>query len=366
MRVSSKFKIIYLILILMLAILTQSALSQKQPTLEVFSEKNPCPPCAKAEEIAKKLAAEYNASYIVYDIAKEAKRAEEYGANMGSVVVNHKVNISVWEVGEEGLEQSIREALGDKPLEAVSKEPKGKSFIGWLRSFGRHFKTGSASLGLLLLSSYLLGIFGGLNPCALGVFPVVVGYIAGKNVKAAKSFLIAILIGLGLTGVYMVFGLVVGFGVSFSISFVTKFQRYLFAIGGVVILVMGLYMMKLIKIPFLERGCPTPKPTKGLIGAVGVGVMLGLFYFVCVFPLLTPLLTYLISHPSLASGTSLLSIFGLGMSSPLIVLGLMTGGMRTVVLKKLTKKRDLISKISGGILVLVGVWFLWAFIRMVT
>lgn len=285
---------------------------------------------------------------------------------MGSVVINRKTMVSVWEVGVEGLAQNIREALGAKPLEAVSKEAKSKSFTGWLRSFGRHFKTGTAGLGLLLLSSYLLGIFGGLNPCALGVFPVVVGYIAGRDVKAAKSFLIAILIGLGLTGVYIVFGLVVGFGVSFTVSVITKFQRYLFAIGGVVILVMGLYMMKLIKIPFLERECLTPKPTKGLLGAVGVGVMLGLFYFVCVFPLLTPLLTYLISHPSLSSGTSLLSIFGLGMSSPIIVLGLMTGGMRTVVLRKLTKKRDLISKISGGILVLVGVWFLRGFLRMVT
>jgi len=251
-------------------------------------------------------------------------------------------------------------------LLAVSKEAKSRSFIGWLRSFGGHFKTGTASLGLLLLSSYLLGIFGGLNPCALGVFPVVVGYIAGKDVKAAKSFLIAVLIGLGLTGVYIMFGLAVGFGVSFTVSFITKFQLYLFAIGGVIILIMGLYMIKLIRIPFLDRRCMTPKPTKGLLGAVGVGAILGLFYFCCVFPLLTPVLTFLISKPSLLSGTSLLSIFGLGMSTPIILLGLMTGGMRTVALKKLAEKKDLVSKIGGVILVLVGVWFLWTFLRMIT
>ncbi|MBU0566855.1 cytochrome c biogenesis CcdA family protein [bacterium] len=355
---------IFIGFILSLVILAQVLFAQGKPTIEVFSEECPCGPCLKAEEIAKKVADKYNADYIVYDVMKDTSKMAEYGASMGSVIVNRKVHISVWEVGAENLEDAIRRALGEKP-DTEDVVTKKTSIISWFRSFNRYFKQGDTDILFLLIASFALGLFAGLNPCAIGVFPVVVGYIAGKEVKVARSFLIAVLIGVGLTLVYAALGVLIGLGASLTVSSVANISRYVYSIGGIIILVIGLHMMKVLRLPFFKEKCMQPKPVSGLFGAVGVGVMLGFFYFCCVLPLLAPILTYLLSHPSLSNGVSLLSLFGFGMASPIIAVGLMTGGARKLVLKKLSKRRDLVSKISGGILVLVGIWFLWAFVQMI-
>src|SRR3989338_8061889 len=107
----------------------------------------------------------------------------------------------------------------------------------------------------LIIGAFLGGLISFLAPCVLPIIPGFLAYLAGSSTAEAGSKRKEIFI----NGVFFV----LGFGIVFALlgvllntlleNIAYDVQTWLSRIGGVMIIFFGLYLVRLIRIPFLER-----------------------------------------------------------------------------------------------------------------
>jgi cytochrome c-type biogenesis protein len=120
---------------------------------------------------------------------------------------------------------------------------------------------------------------------------------------------------------------------------------------GVITILLGFVFLG--KFPFAPTFRPTIKTTGGLVGAPLLGILFGVGWTPCIGPSLAAVQTLAFQESSAVRG-ALLSLgycFGLGL--PFIATGLFLD--RTEKMRKyLVKRGDLISKIGGVFLIVIG------------
>ena len=98
--------------------------------------------------------------------------------------------------------------------------------------------------------------------------------------------------------------------------------------------------------------------TKGLLGALLLGLVSGLVASQCAIPVLAAILTYVMaSKESLVYGAFLLLIYALGRGVPIILAGTFAGILKEIHV--LGKWSEIFEKASGVIVLLVGFYFIW-------
>jgi cytochrome c-type biogenesis protein len=120
---------------------------------------------------------------------------------------------------------------------------------------------------------------------------------------------------------------------------------------GVITILLGFIFLG--KFPFAPTFRPTIKTTGGLVGAPLLGILFGVGWTPCIGPSLAAVQTLAFQESSAVRG-ALLSLgycFGLGL--PFIASGLFLD--RTEKMRKyLVKRGDLISKVGGVFLIVIG------------
>ncbi len=102
----------------------------------------------------------------------------------------------------------------------------------------------------------MAGLVSFLSPCVLPIIPGFLAYLAGSSLTESEGrkrwdvFVNSIYFVIGFSLVFAVLGVLLNTILSSSAA---GTQLWLSRIGGVVIIFFGLYLAKLIKIPFLER-----------------------------------------------------------------------------------------------------------------
>jgi len=98
--------------------------------------------------------------------------------------------------------------------------------------------------------------------------------------------------------------------------------------------------------------------TKGLPGALLLGLVSGLVSSQCATPVLAAILTYVMAQKTgMVYGAVLLFIYALGRGVPILLAGTFTGVLKSF--SALGKWADWFEKVSGVIIILVGFYFLW-------
>jgi cytochrome c-type biogenesis protein len=157
----------------------------------------------------------------------------------------------------------------------------------------------------------------------------------------AAAFLLgvgAVFISLGALGGF-VGALLVGFGELLRIG------------AGILLLFFGLLMLRLIPLPFLQRDLRahlSHKPT-GYAGSVLVGLAFGAGWTPCIGPILASIITVASARGSATQGAMLLTIYALGFAIPFVLAAQMLPAIG-----KLSRYTGIIEKMSGGLLLLVG------------
>ena len=134
------------------------------------------------------------------------------------------------------------------------------------------------------------------------------------------------------------------------------YQTLLGRIGGLLIVVLGLFTMGIIKIPWLNYEKRAYwKPGKG--GAVIASLMMGIFFATgwtpCIGPTLGAILTLGMSQQSSGQAIVLASGYALGLAIPFLALGI---GLDKSVrfFARFRQSIRVIEIVSGGLLVVVG------------
>ena len=211
------------------------------------------------------------------------------------------------------------------------------------------------------LLGYVLVFFGGvitsIGPCNAAMIPLIIGYVGGAvNLPRRKAFEISLVFAIGLAITFMVLGIIASL-VGGLLGGSTRVWYYLVAL---ICFIIGLQMLGVFHInpPYWLAGLREKIKTKGLLGALLLGLISGLVASQCATPVLAAILTFVIARKeSLVYGTVLLLIYALGRGVPIVLAGTFAGAMKSIL--AFGKWSDKLEKASGVIIILVGFYFIW-------
>ena len=195
--------------------------------------------------------------------------------------------------------------------------------------------------------AFTAGLISFLSPCILPLVPGYLSFAAGFSVNRGKVFLGSILFVLGFSVVFISFGAIFGGLGNQLVANEDLISRVL----GVITIFLGFIFLG--KFPFAPTFRPKIKTTGGLVGAPLLGILFGVGWTPCIGPSLAAVQTLAFQESSAVRGALLSFGYCLGLGLPFMASGLFLD--RTEKLRKyLVKRGDLISKIGGVFLIVIG------------
>ncbi len=141
----------------------------------------------------------------------------------------------------------------------------------------------------------------------------------------------------------------------------------LISIAGGVIILFGLHQIGLLKLGFLlpTKQIDLPADKLGPFKAPLLGAAFAFGWTPCVGPILAAILTYAATLDTVGKGVMLLIVYSAGLGIPFLLTTLaMKGFFR--LFSKIKTRMNLIQKISGAILVLLGILMISGKLTMIT
>jgi cytochrome c-type biogenesis protein len=131
---------------------------------------------------------------------------------------------------------------------------------------------------------------------------------------------------------------------------------WLVRIGGVVIIIFGLHMTHIIRIPFLDfdlRPQSTPERRRGYLSSALMGVFFSAGWSPCVGPVLGAILTLAFTGTSVGQAALLLGAYSAGLGIPFLLAAMQIGWV-TSILRKYGKVMRYAEIVMGVLLIAVG------------
>jgi len=217
-----------------------------------------------------------------------------------------------------------------------------------------------SSVGLGL--AFVAGLVSFLSPCVLPIVPGYVTFITGLTLDelqetdgAAARRQAAVHSALFVLGFSAVF-VTLGATATALGSVINRSMPLLQQVGGVVVVLFGLYMLGWLRLPFLmrERRVHLASKPVGKAGSVVAGVAFGAGWTPCVGPILATILLYAGMEGSVGRGMLLLAVYALGLGLPFFLAAV---GLNWYLASARYLRRWLvpIERAAGAFLVVVGV-----------
>jgi cytochrome c-type biogenesis protein len=145
------------------------------------------------------------------------------------------------------------------------------------------------------------------------------------------------------------------------------YRAWISRIGGVLVLVFGLYVLGLFNLGALSRERRvhiTDKPL-GYLGTVIVGVAFGAGWTPCIGPILSSILTYAATQAELSRGLLLLGAYSLGLAVPFVIAAVAVEWFLRAF-ERLRAHMIWVTRLSGALLVIVGVLLITDYLTVIT
>ena len=167
----------------------------------------------------------------------------------------------------------------------------------------------------------------------------------------------------GFSAVFVAFGA----SASFIGQVLITYQDHIRRIGGILIVVFGLYLLGILNINFLkmEHRFQFRNRPAGYVGSFLIGMAFAAGWTPCVGPVLGTILLYASTTDSLLNGVLLLTSYSLGLGLPLFFTALGWIGF-SPTLKQARMYLWGVSTVSGVMLIVVGVMIYANTLTMIT
>jgi cytochrome c-type biogenesis protein len=207
--------------------------------------------------------------------------------------------------------------------------------------------------------AFLAGLASFLSPCVFSLVPAYIGYLGGRAVggevtdsNRLTTFTHGLAFVLGFSIVFVTLGVATSaFGrLLFDLRFILS------KVGGIIIIIFGLHMIGVFRIPILEydtRVQKVPDRKWGYLSSALMGVFFSAGWAPCVGPVLGAILTLALNGGSISTGVSLLSAYSAGLAIPFLIAALGIGWV-SITLKKYGKAMHYIEIAMGVVLVILG------------
>ena len=203
---------------------------------------------------------------------------------------------------------------------------------------------------------FVEGLVSFLSPCVLPIIPIYMGYLAGNSNEKRNSnkkvllFTISFIFGI-LLAIFLM-----NASINLLQSFLKEHMTLFVRIGGILIVLLGIYQLGFIKINFLQRTFRFSLKTDNKMNVMVAFIMGFTFSFAwtpCIGPALSSILLLAACSGDFWYSNFLMIIYAFGFTLPFLVLGLFTNK----ALNWLNSHRDIVkytTKIGAVILIIFG------------
>ena len=215
---------------------------------------------------------------------------------------------------------------------------------------------------LSLPIALVAGIVSFLSPCVLPLVPGYISMLSGASMEELR---------LGGQSALMarIFRNAIAFVVGFSVVFVAlgasatevgaflSSRRVVFNIAaGVVIIIFGLHLTGVVKIPFLYRDARfnTGAPRRGAPGAFLLGIAFAFGWTPCIGPILAGILAVAATRNTVGQGMFLLAVYSAGLAVPFLLTSLGVGQFLRFY-GRFKRHLQAVEVGSGVLLIVIGV-----------
>ncbi len=224
-------------------------------------------------------------------------------------------------------------------------------------------------LQLNLAIAFAAGLLGFFSPCVVPLIPGYLSFVSGLSLlemdHAERRRHVGRVLAATVTFVLGFSAIFTALGASASVlgGFVLTNREWLGRIGGAIVILLGLSMLGVIKIPgfYQERRVRLTRRPSGLPGTFLVGMAFGFAWTPCVGPVLGAILTLAATTQRAGDGAFLLFAYSLGLGIPFLATALLLttafGALRAV-----SRYTHAIEVSSGAFLVVMGTALLFGWV----
>ena len=206
--------------------------------------------------------------------------------------------------------------------------------------------------------AFVAGLASFLSPCVLPLVPAYISYLSGRALaetttgkQRSKALMHGLAFVLGFSLVFILLGVATSAlgGLLYSV------REWLARIGGVIVVIFGIHMTGIVRIPFLEYDIRPDAEidSKGLLSSALMGVFFSAGWSPCVGPVLGAILTIALNGGSIAQGAVLLTAYSAGLAVPFLLAALSIDWV-TVILQKYSRLSRIVEILMGITLIIVG------------
>ena len=201
------------------------------------------------------------------------------------------------------------------------------------------------------LISFLEGIITFISPCLLPMLPIYISYFAGGGERSTGKTLRGTLgFVLGFTLVFVAMGALAGtVG-----SFLTRYQKWVDIICGLIVILFGLNYMGLLKFNLFRGSRGSVNMSGGFFQSLLFGIIFSVGWTPCVGVFLGSALMLASQQGSAVQGISMLLCYSAGLGIPFILSALLIDKLKTAF-NWIKGHYRIIDLVCGGLLVLVGI-----------
>ena len=212
------------------------------------------------------------------------------------------------------------------------------------------------------LAVFVAGVLTFLAPCTFPLVPAFLGFISGVSYGEADKIdfnvrrrlvINTVFYVLGFSIVFIAFGILAGF----AGTLLAPLQMWLTRIGGLIVIVFGLYLLGFFKLSFFSSATTTKLNSKikkrGPLASFAFGAAFGAGWTPCVGPILGTVLLLTSTQGMVLTGVVLLAVFSIGLGIPFILTAYFLA-QATRAFGKITKYLDWFNKLAGVLLLLLG------------
>ena len=209
------------------------------------------------------------------------------------------------------------------------------------------------------------GLLAFLTPCVFPLIPVYFTLITGLSLEdlttetraelRLKVFISTLAFVLGFSTIFILLG---GLA-SFLGTHITKYRMILQLVGGILVIVLGVHLTGIIRIPWLETEKRLSiKKNKvhfieAIIGAFIAGMAFSAGWTPCIGPILGSILIVAGNQETVPQGMLLLSVFSAGLALPFLLLAVFIDLLLEFI-KKGRRFIQYINPVAGALLIAVG------------
>lgn len=215
--------------------------------------------------------------------------------------------------------------------------------------------TGDVAIGPAV--AFLGGLLSFLSPCVLPLVPSYIGFLTGLTIEEMGDRRHwAVLHALFFVAGFSLVFIALGAGATELGSALRYNKLWLARVGGVLVIVFGLYSIGAVRIAALdqERRLHLNRKPLGFLGSMLVGMTFAAGWTPCIGPVLGTILLMAGTTADLSHGVLLLAAYSAGLAVPFLIVAVALDAFRDWF-QKFRRWMPWVQRISGLILIVIGV-----------